>query len=132
WHFTPVTICIKHNIHLINCCPSCDQPVLVLHRHSIAGYCPRRYSWLGNNKGIRKYYSEEIGWYRWVCDNLGDMVSKKEFPQSRASYLQKIIQSIVNQVTDGNITQFGRLLGLPKNTVWTWINSNTLPSLDQL
>ncbi|HXG28614.1 MAG TPA: hypothetical protein VNJ47_07190 [Nevskiales bacterium] len=49
-----------------------------------------------------------------------------------ASSLLRCLERVLEQLTDGNITQLARLIGAPKNTVWMWFRSDIVPTLEYL
>ncbi|WP_324659240.1 TniQ family protein [Bacillus cereus] len=126
WYISCMQVCLIHNTALSNICPHCSKTPPILHRSSINGYCPSCKGWLGEYQDPASSPSKQDVFNSKNIEELLtlDTTNLKVVPQS----LQKLIQ----EVTDGNIAEFARLMNIPKVTMWDWIKGERLPNLKGL
>ncbi|MCU5184259.1 TniQ family protein [Bacillus cereus] len=127
WHISAVKVCLIHNIYLLNICPHCSKNLPILHRSFINGYCPLCKGWLGDPRLASN-----------ISDTNQDIFNSKNIEALLTldtANLKKVSQSLkklIKEVTYGNVTEFARLMNLPKVTMWDWVKGERLPNLEGL
>ncbi|MDR4191479.1 TniQ family protein [Bacillus cereus] len=127
WYLSCMRVCLIHNTYLSNICPHCNKTPPILHRSSINGYCPVCKGWLGEYQ-----FSPSIP------DMNQDIFNSKNIEELLAldtTNLKKVSQSLqklIEEVSDGNVAEFARLMNIPKVTMWDWVKGERLPSLEGL
>ncbi|WP_373530707.1 helix-turn-helix domain-containing protein [Nostoc sp.] len=114
-------------------------------RENIAqpGYCSKCGGWLGMNLPVKSsseltdcstLSKEELHSQTWIVEVIGELISSTlsfNSPPAKEE-IAKSLSLVINVVTNGNIAEFGRLMGIPKNTLWMWQTGKALPVLDIL
>lgn len=139
WNFNVVTICPHHHQVLLQHCPHCSQTSRLLTSHSLpAGYCSKCGGWLvttsESQNTLETLPKQELKWQCWVADNVGELLAKtpnlfSSIPKTR---IEAVLSAYVEQVTDGNINAFCRLIQQPDSTVHIWFSGKGVPQLAQL
>ncbi|MBR9663159.1 helix-turn-helix domain-containing protein [Bacillus cereus] len=125
WHVSSMKVCLIHNTYLSNICPHCSKQPPILHRSGINGYCPLCKGWLGEYRRTFSISKQDIFNSKNIEALLTlDTTNLKETSQS--------LQKLIEEVADGNIAKFARLMSVPKVTMWDWIKGERLPSLEGL
>jgi transcriptional regulator with XRE-family HTH domain len=137
WAIQEVTMCVIHQIPLCQQCPNpeCARPLPALCWRSRSGYCAYCQEWLGRPSTTTVTSDQAlVERQRWVIRNVGALLSLS--PTVTASPSRKRIQNalptIVQQVTQGNISAFARTLNMPQGLVSHWVNGRKLPQLEML
>ena len=67
----------------------------------------------------------------WISQNLGELISLTPPALStiRSENISKAFNLIINATCEGNIAAFAKIFNLPRNTVWMWCKSKSLPEL---
>jgi transcriptional regulator with XRE-family HTH domain len=138
WVFQEISICTQHHVRLRTHCPHCAKSLPHLAWRSRPGYCAFCAGPLfGKGVGVLEAVvpmSSEFLWQQWVTDALGAVISR--LPEVRGGPKRERIQGLVNhaveQLADGNIATFARLLGLPRNTVENWCRGKRILEMDML
>lgn len=132
WSFESVTVCHRHFIPLANKCPHCDRPIPWLTGKSQVGFCPKCDRWLGDFSSNQHNISKlDLAKSIWISQNLGELISftpSTLFP-IHSKNISKAFNLIINDICEGNIAAFAKVFNLPKNTVWMWCKSKSLPEL---
>jgi hypothetical protein len=134
WTIKSVTTCVKHKIKLVDICPVCNKKIPFLHRKSILGFCPKCDCWLGlGHDTLINNLTPSNNWDNWVNSSVGNILSQAPKLSSipERSVIQELIDDLVYQTTN-NITSFGRLLNIPKLTIYYWIGGRSIPTLAYL
>jgi len=138
WILQEVSICVRHRQHLKASCPypDCRRSLPALTWRSRPGYCAYCHRWLGTQLEETKAIpeEEELIWQQWVMQVLGDMLIQMptiSFPLKR-EYVNEVIVSIVNRITNGKVTVFARSLGISKTMVAHWYHGGRIPEIAQL
>lgn len=140
WALKPVKICPIHHQLLESKCPHCDQQFLHLWRNSRPGFCLKCGGWLGINSSTSKQHeclSQEITDLQfeiWKVQTLGELIHFAptfSSPPSR-DVIKTMLKTYVNQYTEGNVSAFGRWLGLSRHSILHWYSGVTIPNLDKL
>lgn len=134
WALDVVRICPRHHRHLLFLCPHCQQQLPLLSWRSVPGYCSKCHRCLGVSTEATisspQVLSEfELKWQLWAVNNIGELVATAlALPTlpSKAT-ITKNIFTCVNQLTQGNITAFARLLGMSPSLVREWYVGKSLP-----
>lgn len=134
WFFKIVKICPLHNVSLAYSCPHCHQLLPSLARTSRPGYCSNCEQWLGSKVYSKFTKIEEHEWDIWVAKNLGDVLAvSPRIPTTLSKEkISHSFQICIEQITEGNIAAFARLIKFRKNQVWEWSNGKVIPELDVL
>jgi hypothetical protein len=77
---------------------------------------------------------EELMWQTWVIDAVGELLAIAPHllsPPPKERVAQAFCAGI-EQVAEGNIAAFARILQIPKNKVWMWQSGEVLPQLNVL
>jgi hypothetical protein len=132
WFFKTVDACPIHQILLQTICPHCHQAIPSLARNSRSGYCSHCEQWLVSNQ--RNNTNIVKDWDLWVANNVGEILvmNSQIFESVHKDRISNSFQKCIEQVTEGNITAFARLIKFPKNQVWEWTNGKVIPRLDVL
>ncbi len=75
--------------------------------------------------------SEQFLWVASAVKDLLAVTPTPKFPCGKRRVAQAL-NFYVDQVTEGNIAELARRLGVPKNTLWLWYNGSNLPTLESL
>ena len=138
WIFQEISLCTQHHVRLRTHCPHCARSLPALTWRSRPGYCafcagPLFGRGVGVLEPVAPNTSEFI-WQQWVTDALGTVVA--QLPQvsdgPKRERIQLVVSHAVEQLADGNIAAFARLLGLPRNTVENWCQGKRIPEMDML
>lgn len=132
WNFESVTVCPKHFQPLENECPHCDLQIPWLTGKSKVGFCPKCDRWLGDFSSNKHNMSElDLAKSVWISQNLGELISftPSIFSPIHSENISKAFNLIIDNIYEGNIASFAKVFNLPKNTVWMWCKSKSLPEL---
>ena len=139
WALDAVTVCLHHSRHLQTQCPYCHKQIPPLGSRSRPGYCSRCQNWLGISSASelldREVLSEkELKWQSWVINNTGKLFITAPYLSSAPTRerLTKNIIACINQATEGNFSEFGRLIELPHRQVRTYYVGTSIPQLKTL
>lgn len=140
WALKIVKICPYHHRILESQCPHCCQEFLPLWRNSRPGFCLRCGGWLGTTcKLTSKEESlfEETAKFQqenWIVQNLGELIaSSHEFPvPPPRETIRTMLSAYVHQYTKGNVSAFGRWLGLSRAEILHWYSGATIPKLEKI
>ena len=132
WSFESVTVCPQHFLPLANKCPHCDRPIPWLTGKSKVAFCPKCDRWLGDFSSNQHNISElDLAESLWIFQNLGELISCTPSTLSpiHSENISKAFNLIIDDTCEGNIAAFAKVFNLPKNTVWMWCKSKSLPEL---
>jgi hypothetical protein len=134
WFLKPVKICPLHKIFLECTCPHCYQKLPSLARNSRVGYCNNCEQWLGSTINNELLQTKEQEWNLWVATNVGEILATSSCISKiiTKDKISKSMQICIEQMTEGNIAAFARLIKSPKNQVWGWNNGKVIPQLNIL
>ncbi|MDF0556351.1 TniQ family protein [Kamptonema sp. UHCC 0994] len=139
WAINGVDVCPLHYELLRLQCSYCNQPLSPLAWRSRPGYCSKCGQWLGYKLDTSSSVSRELAEKRlqyqvWIASSIGELIAA----QPRLPWMpsrEKVGEAFsvcINRMTEGNIAAFARLIGKPRNTVWTWQTGEILPQLSVL
>ena len=139
WMINQVKICPRHQCRLRLQCFHCVQSLPPLAWCSRPGYCSKCSGWLGIFLNVQLQNFELVTQEEWhrhavVVDAIGDLMAaapRLTSPPKRERIAQ-VLSACVDELGEGSIAAFARLLKQPRNTVWVWHNGQVLPSLDIL
>ncbi|MDZ7961479.1 MAG: helix-turn-helix domain-containing protein [Aulosira sp. DedQUE10] len=138
WTLDVVKICPKHQQPLHQICSHCGQSNYPLAWRSQPGYCSKCFEWLGlplSNKLCDSQDSApELEFKIWIANAVGELFVKTPcltFLPSKET-IAKALYAYAQELTQGNIAAFARLLQMPRNTVWLWCQGKNLPSIEAL
>lgn len=140
WTFKLITICFQHQTPLIEVCPHCNHQSSLLNWYSRPGYCSKCGEWLGINQCFKTFTNGEasikvrLDWQSWTAHVVGELISAAQSFESAPSKenITKSINLVIEKVAENNAAAFSRLMGVPKNSLWMWQSTNTLPELNIL
>lgn len=123
WDVAPVTACSKHRVELVSTCPHCERSN-VRNRASIVvpGYCTHCGGFLGDAQA-EDATPERL----WVARTVGQMVAKA--PQVNDEGRLPLIETVIERMAYGRMTQFASRYGFSKSGVSHWLNNGGLPNL---
>ncbi len=130
WSFTAYNVCTNHKIDLEQKCPTCNKSIPFLHRKSRIGVCPYCQSQLlqllSNPHCIdpKSYYISQS------IESFFDEVSIEQ--KLNLNTLYENLSSILYNNFEGNIQSLANYIGVPKTTVWGWINKEVTPPLNSI
>jgi len=139
WSLDVLKVCPRHQRRLCLQCSHCNQQLPLLARHTRPGYCSNCQQWLGISPDVEPSYSETLAedklrWETWIVDSVGELFAAAPLlpsspPRER---IAAVLSTYVDQVAEGNIAAFARMLQIPKNTLWLWQAGQVLPQLNVL
>jgi hypothetical protein len=135
WVFRDVTVCLFHQRRLDTSCPNCNSPLQWLSRSATPGYCEKCDEWLGARADTEgeSLTSDELQWQGWVSTNLQEIISARDYlPTPTTQRIKEALTLCIDTVTDGVMNRFSTLIGKPKNTVWGWLQGDSLIPLNDL
>ncbi len=137
WTLEAITMCPRHQQQLSSKCPHCGRHLTLLAWHSRPGYCAKCHQWLGTTSeraSLQTLNTAELEWQTWVARNIGELLAHNPYLSEapRKDQVSKALAVCIARTTEGNIAEFARRLGMPKNTVWLWNSGTVLPQLPML
>ncbi|MEY3304424.1 MAG: hypothetical protein RLZZ139_2797 [Cyanobacteriota bacterium] len=140
WTFKLITICLQHQTPLIEICPHCNHQSSLLNWYSRPSYCSKCGEWLGINQCLKTFKNGEasiqvqLEWQSWTANVVGELISATQSFESAPSKenITKSLNLLIDKVAENNAAAFSRLIGVPKNSLWMWQSTNTLPELNIL
>lgn len=135
WMLQEVLVCPSHKRQLDTDCPSCRQQVPLLSLRSRSGYCSN----CGNSlyltvdtecSSIITLSQNELKQQLYSVQAIGDLLAVSPYFETLPKGgVRQAFREAINFATEGNKAAFSSLLELPKNTVWMWLSTDTLPQL---
>ncbi len=139
WAIKLVNVCPIHRNPLQSICPHCQASTLTLSSRSRVGYCAKCLQWLGRTADLESLdlttqAHQEFQQQMWVAEMVGEMLAVAPSIQSPLTRedISKIISKYVEQVADGNLSNFSKELKVPVSLLWQWIQGEKSPSLEML
>lgn len=134
WTFRDVEVCISHERRLQSKCPRCNCQLRWLSRITKPGHCDKCHTWLGSPRiAAEPISSEELRWQSWIVSNLLEIINaRNHFPIPITTCTAEALKRCIGGATDGVMNQFSSLIGKPKNTVWGWLQGNSLIPVNDL
>jgi transcriptional regulator with XRE-family HTH domain len=138
WKFREISLCVHHGVRLQTTCPNCARSQPHLAWRSRPGYCAFcAWPLFGEQVERQKLIDPETTtflWQQWITETLGILVAQLPSIQDcpRRERIRLAVNHAVEQLADGNITIFARLLDLPRNTVENWCQGKRIPEMDML
>src|SRR6266487_2851742 len=120
WAIQEVTTCAIHQIPLCQQCPNpdCARTLPALCWRSRPGYCAYCQEWLGRPSGGTKMNDPALAErHRWISMNVGALLAlSPQIPVSPSrKRVPEALPAIIQQVTQGNISAFARILNMPQD-----------------
>ncbi|BAY10850.1 TniQ family protein [Calothrix sp. NIES-2098] len=140
WTINCIKICSQHQKPLLEICPHCNHELPLLSWRSRPGYCSNCENWLGTDK-CHNIFSNgkapsnlELKWQSWTANVVGELISVGQCFESAPpkENIKKSLNIIIDIVAEKNAAAFARLIGVPKNSLWMWQSTETLPELNIL
>ena len=140
WALKAVKICPNHLQSLESKCPHCEREFLPLWHNSRPGFCLKCGGWLGINPEMddqhKSLFEETVNRQQeiWIVQTLGELIRlAPEFsnPPLRET-IKTMLKAYVDQYTQGNVSAFGRWLGLSRHEILHWYSGVAIPNLDKL
>jgi hypothetical protein len=153
WTARTVTMCPIHRRDLVTRCPhpGCAQALTWLASNARPGWCHRCGGWLGettapiapvfqpaDQQALPVACGEDSRASMWQRERLAAAgavarllecgLSLTEAP-SRVD-LARSLRALIDEHSHGELAPFGRALGMPKNTVWGWVQQRNRPELE--
>jgi hypothetical protein len=123
WTLSTVEICPIHKRALTDRCPHCHRQLNPLSSKSRPGYCCRCEKWLGHSRqAARSFIPNELDYKLWIANQMGNLIAAaptmaSDPPQERAT---RFVPACINVLSDGNVSDFARLVNVNKITVYSW------------
>lgn len=142
WTLQVVTHCMRHHCLLCTVCPNaeCSREIPWLHWHTLSGYCPFCWHWLGaSNSSTCSPLSTQrdasvLRWQQWVAEQLGAIFALAptlNAPPTPTSIYEMFIL-VYQRMSQPPLRAFARSLGIPYVTVRAWMHHQQLPLLETL
>jgi transcriptional regulator with XRE-family HTH domain len=137
WIFREISLCTRHGVRLHMHFPHCARSLPHLTWRSRPGYCAFCAGPLfgeGGRSGVVAQDSSEFAWQQWVTHALGAVIARLPgiTVEPKREHIRQVVRNAVEQLADGNIVAFARLLDLSPNTVKNWCQGKRIPELDML
>jgi hypothetical protein len=137
WTFRDLEVCTKHQRRLISQCQHCGQRIPWLGRCAQPGYCSKCGEWLGASlaevTSDAPITNHELEQQIWIGKSLEELIiAVRRLPSPQKERTATSISLCINQVSDGVMNRFARLIGKRKNTVWGWQHGQTQIPIDDL
>jgi len=135
WAFREVEVCVFHQRRLRASCPNCNRALQWLSRSATPGFCEKCDAWLGTRGHTEDKFltTKELQWQGWVVANLQELITARDYlPRPTTHRIKEALTLCVDSVTEGVMNRFSVLIGKPKNTVWGWLQGNSLIPLNDL
>ncbi|XGV96568.1 MAG: TniQ family protein [Leptolyngbya sp. BL-A-14] len=136
WTMDVVKICPDHYQLLDQVCPHCHQKNLPLAWKSRPGYCSKCMQWLGSAASDRceSLSEHELKWLIWVATTVEELIAAAPDLESipGRGQISRSLKTYVNLTTQGNVAEFARQIGMPRNTTWLWHEGKNQPHLEAL
>lgn len=131
WQIAAVTACPKHGIRLVSTCEYCGSVGSVSHKvRQLPHVCPHCGHELGGKAGtaLEPASPSEVARAKLVADFLQ---SSPEHCGSLPKF-GDFLRNLMAHCSDGCLTQFGKLVGVRKNTLHGWLNAHHSPSFPEI
>jgi hypothetical protein len=135
WVFRDVEVCVFHLCRLHVSCAKCNRALQWLSRSATPGYCEKCDAWLGTPADTESRFltTEELQWQSWLVANLQDIITARDYLTTPTAHrIKEALNLCIDGVTEGVMNRFSSLIGKPKNTVWGWLQGNSLIPLNDL
>ncbi|HDX9590523.1 TPA: TniQ family protein [Bacillus pseudomycoides] len=130
WCMTAYNVCTNHKIYLEEKCPTCNKLIPFLHRKSRIGICPYCQSQLLQLPSNPHCIDPKNHYISQSIESFFEEVSiEKKFSLNT---LYENLSSILYNNFEGNIQSLANYIGVPKTTVWGWINKEVTPPLNSI
>ena len=135
WNVGTVTACPKHGIKLVENCV-CGQegrlkPVQNIRLPGICMYCGCRLS-SESALDLKKAEEHEIRRAKLVSDFIGNRKLVENLNHGIQFGFKGFLMSIINTHTNGNASEFGRILLIRKSKISGWLKGSHMPSFPQV
>lgn len=119
WNIKYINFCPDHQVKLEEKCPSCGQKNGLISSSHRVGYCGKCGEWLGKESSKENFQVDCTDWDYWCILNFKDIL---EFFQCSnfvplGKYSSEILKMLINQYTNGNISEFRRLFKIEHDNV---------------
>jgi transcriptional regulator with XRE-family HTH domain len=142
WTIQEVTTCVRHHVPLTGQCPNpeCARVQQALCWRSRPGYCAYCQQWLGkrppdveSGKDSSRAEAEQVR-HQWVTSNVGALLALSPTLAAPPARLRgaQALRTIIQQMTQGNISAFARILNIPQGLVSHWVNGRKVPQIEML
>lgn len=133
WCLESVTICPIHKVPLTHVCGQCNNRVRHLSPSYRPGYCSECHAWLGEQRADEPDCDQPITALELARScQIAQLLNAAPSGAPRRDQVKENLIHLVGLATNGNVAEFGRGVGVPKNTLWLWCNGTVLPRLDAL
>lgn len=129
WSVSIVKCCPIHEILLEHECQSCGKFSSLISNQSITGYCSNCGQYLGIESSICNYLSDQD---LWISKSIGELIANTEMNTNNNVKLKSSFEQLSNLLTNGNIESLGKILNLPKSTIYQYHTGKYLPLLDTI
>ncbi len=128
WAVASVSVCVLHQVALVEACPACARSVPWLPAGGVPGHCPR----CGADLDHAMEQRVESPWDMWVASTIADeLAHPPRIARSTTTPAQRL-QALIGRSANGQAASLARLIGYPKNTVSGWLTGVHHPSLDAI
>lgn len=140
WFFLDVAICPEHHCNLCTVCPyqDCARSLPAVGWRARPGYCSYCQRWLGQpGSQVRQTPTKpakEWCWQQWVTQALGEVLASipSALIRPERGRISQVVRHAVQQLGAGNLSDFSRLLGMPRNSVDWWYQGERIPECSKL
>jgi hypothetical protein len=135
WNVGTVTACPKHGIKLVENCVCGHEarlkPVQIIQLPGICMYCGCRLS-SESTLDLKKAEENEIQRAKLVSDFIGNRKLVENLNHGIQFGFKDFLMSIINTHTNGNASEFGRILLISKSKISGWLKGTHMPSFPQV
>lgn len=127
WSIRAVSICTKHHSLLMEICPGCTKPNLMMDRCSSPGFCSHCNTWLGGSATMKM---DEMDYEPQIKAKMIEHLLECKSIFNRDGIVTSLKHLVTHEIS--SITEVARKLSVPKTTFWTWIRGRNLPPISEV
>ncbi len=135
WSVLAVTHCHVHGVRLSEACPRCGSKVPFFSANRRNGCCPGCRRWLGGkyepigrsrkeDPEVRLRMAEIVGELLKVLPSLEGKISPRSLSEG--------IRKAIDVASDGNLSNFAKMIGKKKGAVSAWRSGAVVPSFQEI
>ncbi len=134
WFINESDICLIHRVILETTCQNCFKKISTLSRNVRHGYCSNCGHWLGQNVHLKFLDDKKDYWNLWKTECIGEIL--ENMPSLNENQLTLRIKNVlvkaIDKCFDGSSIKFIKITNIPRSTLNSWVDENSLPSMSYL
>lgn len=134
WFIRHIDYCPFHNVYLVNECPNCKRKIPVFKNVFRIGYCSYCNYQLDKAGALVIEDKEDIKWKKSVFNSISELIINYDLLANIdfKTRIRELINEILLETTNGNITHLAEYLNINTGTIWDWKEGNHTPSIDNI